>query len=50
MKFHVVSNKIIIENDISIIQNTNEDKLTLITCEENKKEYRRCIQAERILQ
>ena len=49
LKFQVISNNIIEETDISVIENTNDDKLTLITCEENNKEYRRCIQAEKIL-
>ena len=47
--FKVVSNMVIEETDISVLENTKENKLTLITCEENKKEYRRCIQAEEIL-
>lgn len=49
MKFKVVENKIIKETDISVIENSNENKLTLITCEENKREYRRCIIAKQIL-
>ena len=44
--FRVVSNQVIKETDLSVIQDTEETKLTLITCEENKREYRRCIQAE----
>ena len=30
---------------ISAEQNTQENKLTLITCEKDAKEYRRCVQA-----
>lgn len=47
-KYEVVRNEIIKEADLSSIQNTKENKLTLITCEENKREYRRCIQANQI--
>ena len=47
-KYEVVRNEIIKETDLSCIQNTKENKLTLITCEENKREYRRCIQASQI--
>lgn len=47
-EYKVVSNKIIKETDWSSIQNTKENKITLITCEENKREYRRCIQAKQI--
>lgn len=43
--YKVVTNQIIKETDWSAIQNTKENKLTLITCEENKREYRRCVQA-----
>ena len=49
LDFEVTDNKTIDETDISVLENTYETKLTLITCEENKKEYRRCVQAERIL-
>lgn len=48
-KYEVVINEIIKETDLSYIQDTKENKLTLITCEENKREYRRCIQANQIL-
>lgn len=47
-KYEVVKNEIIKETDLSYIQNTKENKITLITCEENKREYRRCIQANQI--
>ena len=47
-QYEVVSNKIIEETDWSYLQNTKENKLTLITCEVNKREYRRCIQAKQI--
>lgn len=47
--FSVTLNKVIKEWDLSVLENTNENQLTLITCEENRKEYRRCIIAEEIL-
>ena len=47
--FTVDINKIISEYDLSVLENTKETRLTLITCEENKKEYRRCIIAKEIL-
>lgn len=40
----VVKNKIIKDTDWSNLENTNENKITLITCVENEPEYRRCIQ------
>lgn len=46
--YMVVRNEIIEETDWSAIQDTKENKITLITCEENKREYRRCIQAKEI--
>ena len=49
LTFNVVSNKVIKEYDLSDLKNTKETRLTLITCEENKKEYRRCIIAKKIL-
>ena len=44
-KYKVVINKIILETDWSYIENTKENRITLITCESGMKEYRRCIQA-----
>ena len=41
----VVENKIIKDTDWEPLENTKEDKITLITCVENEPEYRRCIQA-----
>ena len=36
---------IIKDTDWSYLQETKENKLTLITCVENEPKYRRCIQA-----
>lgn len=44
-KYQVVLNTVIKETDWSYIQNTKDNRITLITCETNRKEYRRCIQA-----
>lgn len=38
-------NEIIECTDWSYIENTEDNRITLITCEEDKPEYRRCIQA-----
>ena len=43
---YIVSKHEIIENtDWSNLENTKEDRITLITCVENQPQYRRCIQA-----
>ena len=36
------------ETDLSKIEETKENRITLITCVENMPEYRLCIQAEEI--
>lgn len=43
-KYIVVKNKIIKDTDWSDLEETEENKITLITCVENEPEYRRCIQ------
>ena len=40
----VVENKIIKDTDWEDLEETEENKITLITCVENEPEYRRCIQ------
>lgn len=46
MSVYVVESKTIIQDtDWSKLENTKDNKLTLITCVENKPQYRRCIQA-----
>ena len=47
-RYKVEINKIIDETDWSYVHNTEDNRITLITCEENKKEYRRCVQAVEI--
>ena len=40
----VTENKIIKDTDWEPLEDTEKDKITLITCVENEPEYRRCIQ------
>ena len=47
-EYQVVLNKIIKQTDWSYIQNTEDNRITLITCVENMYEYRRCVQAVEI--
>ena len=44
-EYKVIFNKIIKQTDWTYIQNTKDNRITLITCVENMSEYRRCIQA-----
>ncbi len=46
--YRVQTNKVIKETDWSYLENTKDNRITLITCEENRKEYRRCVQAVEI--
>lgn len=48
--YKVQINKVILATDWSYIEKTDNNKITLITCEENRKEYRRCVQAVQILE
>lgn len=49
-KEYVVEKHIIIKDtDWTNLENTIENKITLITCVENQKEYRRCIQGKEII-
>ena len=43
--YEVEKNRIIKDTDWGYLDNTEENRLTLITCVENEPEYRRCIQA-----
>lgn len=47
-QYAVTKHFIIKDTDWTILENTEENVITLITCVENQKEYRRCIQAEEI--
>lgn len=44
--YEVEKNKIIKDTDEDVLENTDENILTLITCVENEPEYRRCVQAK----
>lgn len=46
--YQVCGKEKIKETNLSILENTKENKLTLITCVENMPEYRLCIQAKEI--
>lgn len=46
--YQVQINQVILETDWGYIENTQDNRITLITCEENRGEYRRCIQAIQI--
>lgn len=47
-KYKVIVNKIIHQTDWSYIQDTEDNRITLITCVENMHDYRRCVQAVEI--
>ena len=44
--YTVIENKIIKDTDWSLLENTQDSRITLITCVENEPEYRRCVQAK----
>lgn len=44
-RYVVNCTKIIRDTELEVLENTEENRLTLITCVENKPELRRCIQA-----
>lgn len=48
-EYKVVLNKIIKQTDWTYIKGTNDNRITLITCVENMREYRRCVQAVEII-
>ena len=48
-EYEVVLNKIIHQTDWTYIENTEDNRITLITCVENMYEYRRCVQAVEVI-
>ncbi len=46
--YKVQTNKVIQDTDWSYLEQTNDNRITLITCEENREQYRRCVQAVEI--
>ena len=49
MEYKVILNKIIHQTDWTYIEDTSDNRITLITCVENMYEYRRCVQAVEII-
>lgn len=47
--YKVVLNKIIEQTDWSYVQETEDNRITLITCVENMHDYRRCVQAVEVI-
>lgn len=46
-KEYIVTDNLIIEDtDWTYLENTQENKITLITCVENEQNYRRCVIGE----
>ena len=43
--YKVQTNKVIKDTDWSYLKETSDNRITLITCEENRENYRRCVQA-----
>lgn len=43
--YKIQTNKVIKDTDWSYLKDTDDNRITLITCEEYREEYRRCIQA-----
>lgn len=43
LKYIVTKSKIIKDTDVEVIENTKENKITLITCVEGEPEKRRCV-------
>lgn len=46
--YKIQTNKVIQDTDWSYLKETEDNRITLITCEENRPSYRRCIQAVEI--
>lgn len=47
-EYKINSIKTIFETDLTILENTNENKITVITCIKNKRNQRLCVQAVQI--
>lgn len=47
-EYKINSIKTIFETDLTILENTNENKITMITCIKNKRNQRLCVQAVQI--
>ena len=42
-RYEVFESKIIKETNVEVLENTEENTITLITCEKGKRDYRRCV-------
>lgn len=47
-EYEVENILIIYESDWSMLENTNDNRITMITCVENREKYRLCVQAVRV--
>lgn len=47
-KYKVIESLIIYETDWAMLENTEDNRITLITCVENREEYRLCVQAKEV--
>lgn len=50
IEYQVINNFIIEDTDWSVLSETDENIITLITCVENEPNYRRCVQAKEIIE
>lgn len=48
-KYEVIENTIIDETDWTYLEETNDNRITLITCVENQPQFRRCVQATEVI-
>lgn len=48
--YKVQVNTVILDTDWTYIEETKDNRITLITCEENRSEYRRCVQAMQVVE
>ena len=46
MTYKINQIRIIQDTDVEVVENTKENKITLITCVENNPQNRRCIQGK----
>lgn len=48
-RYKVIENTIIDERDWTYLEETNDNRITLITCVENQPQFRRCVQATEVV-
>lgn len=49
-KYKVINKSIIKDTDWNLLENTNDNRITLITCVEDQPEYRRCVQGIEVIE